>query len=55
MSNAESLSRSQEIDNVKRYIYRNQLMRVAGYSDYFVHLNRTMRNEVIRRSEFRSL
>jgi len=32
--------------------YPDLLVRVAGYSDYFVHLNRNMQDEVIRRTEF---
>ena len=32
--------------------YRDLLVRVAGYSDYFAHLNRNMQDEIIRRSEF---
>ena len=31
--------------------YRDLLVRVAGYSDYFVHLNRNMQDEVIARNE----
>ena len=31
--------------------YRDLLVRVAGYSDYFVHLNRNMQEEVIQRTE----
>jgi formate C-acetyltransferase len=31
--------------------YRDLLVRVAGYSDYFVHLNRNMQDEVIARTE----
>ncbi|MBM4087761.1 MAG: hypothetical protein FJ272_23470, partial [Planctomycetes bacterium] len=31
--------------------YRDLLVRVAGYSDYFVHLNRNMQEEVIARTE----
>jgi trans-4-hydroxy-L-proline dehydratase len=31
--------------------YRDLLIRVAGYSDYFVHLNRNMQEEVIARTE----
>lgn len=31
--------------------YQDLLVRVAGYSDYFVHLNRGMQDEVIARSE----
>ncbi len=30
--------------------YRDLLVRVAGYSDYFVHLNRNMQNEIIART-----
>jgi len=32
--------------------YPDLLVRVAGYSDYFVHLNRNMQDEVVRRTEF---
>ncbi len=31
--------------------HRDLLVRVAGYSDYFVHLNRNMQDEVIARTE----
>ena len=31
--------------------YQDLLVRVAGYSDYFVHLNRKMQDEVIARTE----
>jgi formate C-acetyltransferase len=31
--------------------YRDLLVRVAGYSDYFVHLNNKMQEEVIARTE----
>jgi pyruvate-formate lyase len=31
--------------------HRDLLVRVAGYSDYFVHLGRTMQDEVIQRTE----
>ena len=34
--------------------HRDLLVRVAGYSDYFVHLNRNMQNEIIAREEHRS-
>ncbi len=32
--------------------HRDLLVRVAGYSDYFVHLNRNMQEEIIARTEF---
>lgn len=32
--------------------YRDLLVRVAGYTDYFVHLNEAMQEEVIARTEF---
>ena len=32
--------------------YSDLLVRVAGYSDYFVHLNEKMQDEIIARSEF---
>ena len=32
-------------------LYADLLVRVAGYSDYFVHLNRAMQAEVIARTE----
>ncbi len=32
--------------------YADLIVRVAGYSDYFTHLSRTMQDEVISRSEF---
>ena len=31
--------------------HRDLLVRVAGYSDYFVHLNRNMQDEVLARTE----
>ncbi len=31
------------------------LVRVAGYSDYFTHLNRNMQDEIIRRTEFEAI
>lgn len=31
--------------------YQDLLVRVAGYSDYFIHLNQNMQNEVIARTE----
>jgi len=31
--------------------HQDLLVRVAGYSDYFVHLNRNMQDEVIARTE----
>lgn len=34
-------------------LYPDLLVRVAGYSDYFVHLNRNMQDEVIARTEHR--
>lgn len=32
--------------------YPDLLVRVAGYSDYFVHLNRNMQDEIIQRTQF---
>lgn len=31
--------------------YRNLIVRVAGYSDYFINLGETHQNEIIRRTE----
>jgi trans-4-hydroxy-L-proline dehydratase len=31
--------------------YRDLIVRVAGYSDYFVNLNRDLQNEIIARTE----
>jgi formate C-acetyltransferase len=31
--------------------YRDLIVRVAGYSDYFVDLNVDLQNEIIRRTE----
>ena len=31
--------------------YRDLLVRVAGYSDYFIHLNPNMQAEIIARNE----
>jgi trans-4-hydroxy-L-proline dehydratase len=31
--------------------YRNLIVRVAGYSDYFVRLSRDLQNEIISRTE----
>ena len=33
-------------------LYQDLLVRVAGYSDYFVHLNKGMQEEIIKRTEF---
>ena len=35
--------------------YQDLLVRVAGYSDYFVHLNPNMQEEIIQRSAFTAL
>jgi formate C-acetyltransferase len=35
--------------------YRDLIVRVAGYSDYFVDLNVELQNEIIKRTEHRSL
>ena len=31
--------------------YRNLIVRVAGYSDYFINLGETLQNEIIKRTE----
>lgn len=31
--------------------YRDLLVRMAGYSDYFVHMNRDLQEEIISRTE----
>jgi len=46
---AETLRRAQE--NPERY--RDLIVRVAGYSDYFVDLGADLQNEIIRRTEHR--
>jgi pyruvate-formate lyase len=33
--------------------YRNLIVRVAGYSDYFVNLGKELQNEIIKRTEYR--
>jgi formate C-acetyltransferase len=35
--------------------YRDLIVRVAGYSDYFVDLNAELQNEIIKRTEHVSL
>jgi formate C-acetyltransferase len=35
--------------------YRHLIVRVAGYSDYFVDVGRDLQNEIISRTEHRSL
>jgi formate C-acetyltransferase len=35
--------------------YRNLIVRVAGYSDYFVNLSHTLQDEIIARTEHRGL
>ena len=32
--------------------YQNLLVRVAGYSDYFVRLKKNVQDEIIKRSEY---
>ncbi|MBN2199184.1 MAG: formate C-acetyltransferase/glycerol dehydratase family glycyl radical enzyme, partial [Candidatus Aminicenantes bacterium] len=44
---AETLRRAQE----RPELFRDLIVRVAGYSDYFVDLNPTLQNEIIRRTE----
>jgi formate C-acetyltransferase len=34
--------------------YRNLIVRVAGYSDYFVNLSRDLQNDIISRTEQKS-
>lgn len=34
--------------------YRNLIVRVAGYSDYFNNLSKTLQNEIISRTEHQS-
>ncbi|MFQ5721961.1 MAG: glycine radical domain-containing protein, partial [Candidatus Aminicenantales bacterium] len=34
--------------------YRDLIVRVAGYSDYFVDLSESLQNEIIRRTEHQS-
>jgi trans-4-hydroxy-L-proline dehydratase len=38
-------------DQEKPEKYRDLIVRVAGYSDYFVNLNRDLQNEIIARTE----
>jgi formate C-acetyltransferase len=35
--------------------YRDLLVRVAGYSDYFVDLSVELQNEIIKRTEHKSI
>ncbi len=44
---AETLRKAQE----KPEDYRNLIVRVAGYSDYFINLGVNLQNEIIRRTE----
>jgi formate C-acetyltransferase len=44
---AETLRRAQK--NPEKY--RDLIVRVAGYSDYFVDLGADLQNEIIRRTE----
>jgi formate C-acetyltransferase len=46
---AETLRAAQE----RPEEYQNLIVRVAGYSDYFVHLGRTLQDEIISRTEHR--
>jgi formate C-acetyltransferase len=46
---AQTLRKAQE--NPEEY--RNLIVRVAGYSDYFVDLGRELQDEIIRRTEHR--
>ena len=48
---AETLRKAQEQPEQ----YRDLIVRVAGYSDYFVDLGRTLQDEIIRRTEHGSL
>jgi formate C-acetyltransferase len=34
--------------------YRDLMVRVAGFSDYFVNLSRDLQNEIIKRTEHKS-
>ena len=36
-------------------LYRNLIVRVAGYSDYFINLGSDLQNELIRRTEHASI
>ena len=44
---AETLKKAQK--NPEKY--RNLIVRVAGYSDYFVNLTNELQNEIIKRTE----
>ncbi|MGC8782725.1 MAG: glycine radical domain-containing protein, partial [Anaerolineae bacterium] len=48
---AETLRRAQE----RPEEYRNLVVRVAGYSAYFIELDRQLQDEIIRRTEFDSV
>jgi pyruvate-formate lyase len=48
---AETLRQAQ----AKPAEYQNLIVRVAGYSDYFVDLGRDLQNEIIARTEQKSL
>lgn len=45
--NAETLRKAQE--NPQRY--RDLIVRVAGYSDYFIDVGRDLQNEIISRTQ----
>ncbi len=45
--NAETLRRAQKTPEK----YRDLIVRVAGYSDYFVDLGVDLQNEIIKRTE----
>ncbi|MBN1805879.1 MAG: glycyl radical protein [Sedimentisphaerales bacterium] len=49
--NAETLRKAQE----KPEMHRDLIVRVAGYSDYFVDVGRDLQNEIITRTEQQSL
>jgi trans-4-hydroxy-L-proline dehydratase len=49
--NAETLRKAQE----KPEMHRDLIVRVAGYSDYFVDVGRDLQNEIIARTEQQSL
>jgi pyruvate-formate lyase len=48
---AETLRRAQQAPEE----YRSLIVRVAGYSDYFVDVSRTLQDEIISRTEHRAV
>ena len=51
MHDQDTLKKAQETPKD----YQNLMVRVAGYSTYFVTLNQAIQNEIISRTEVRKL